>query len=103
MNEVRVYTNKCLIAKGNQMGIVVPQIPADWIWLRIRKADMKKGVEEEVPGEVPIPAPLPALPSLPPETMEAYPEEEDTVLVEIGGEILEMTRIQARQILAQGV
>jgi hypothetical protein len=103
MNEVRVYTNKCLIAKGNQMGIVVPQIPSDWIWLRIRKADMKKGVEEDVPGEVPIPAPLPALPSLPPETMEASPEEEDTVLVEIGGEILEMTRIQARQILAQGV
>lgn len=94
MNNVRIYTNKSLVEKGNQMGVIVPQIPGNWRWMKIRKSEMKKGQVDEDTVEVPVAAPLPPLPAPPVE------EEDDTVMVEIGGEIVEMTRVQAQQLLA---
>lgn len=106
MNNVRIYTNKCLIEKGNQMGIVVPQIPANWRWMKVRKADMKTiSAEESVSESSSTLGPLPDLPPSPPPVPrdggdDTEDEEETTVMVEIGGEIVEMTRAQAQQILA---
>jgi len=96
IRKVRDYSNKCLVEKGIQMGMIVPQITKDWRWARIRKAEMKVAIDDEeeevAPPSAPLPLPLP--PSPPPH------EDDDMVVVEIGGEMVEMTREQAAQILA---
>jgi hypothetical protein len=103
LKQVRVYTNKSLIEKGKQMGIVVPHITTDWRWSWIKKAAMKDTIEQatEVAGEVetaPAPSPAPASPEVQP-APEHHPPEE-TIMVELDGEIVEMSFAQARQLLA---
>ena len=100
MRKVRDYTNKSLVEKGIQMGMIVPQITKDWRWARIRKADMKVPVEDEE-EEVVAAAPLPSAPvEADPRPSSPLSEEGDgMVLVDLGGEMVEMTREQAAQIL----
>jgi hypothetical protein len=104
LKQVRAYTNKCLIEKGVQMGIVVPHITTDWRWSWIKKADMKNRLEDPTPV-APAPAAVAHPPTpQPPIPQQIQPAEEDTpqeetVMVEIGGEIIEMTARQAQQIL----
>jgi hypothetical protein len=116
LKQVRAYTNKCLIEKGLQMGVVVPHITRDWRWSWIKKGEMKNRVDEvsSAPPEnppvtqgvtaAPVRPPPAAAPVRPPvvESLLENEEEashEDTVMVEIGGEIIEMTARQAQQIL----
>jgi hypothetical protein len=91
-----------MVEKGKQMGMVVPQITKDWRWSWIRKAEMKSFVDAtDVEGSpVEEVAPPPNLAPASTQAQEDTEEEdvhEDTIMVEIGGEILEMTRTQARQ------
>jgi hypothetical protein len=110
LKNVREYTNKSLIQKGNQMGMVVPHITKDWRWSWMKKADMKKPLEESAALSAPVPvvvgagagvAPTeeaaPVDPGYRPDTEEDPPQE--TVMVEIGGEMIEMTRQQMQQLL----
>ena len=91
LRKVRDYTNKSLKEKGKQMGMVVPQITKTWYWSWLRRADMKKEDEET---EEPMAAPPQDVVALPP----APPVRPDTVMVDLGGELVEMTREQAQQI-----
>lgn len=102
LRKVREYTNKCLVEKGIQMGMIVPQITKNWRWARIRKADMKVPVEDEEEEGVVAAAPLPSAPvDADPRPASPVSEEGDgMVLVDLGGEMVEMTREQAAQILA---
>ena len=96
LKQVRVYTNKSLIEKGKQMGIVVPHITTDWRWSWIKKAAMKDTIEQatEVAEEVETAPALPAVQHVP----EDHPPEE-TIMVELDGEIVEMSFAQAQQLL----
>ena len=91
MRSVRSYTNKSWLEKGIQMDSVVPQITAGWQWVMVRKADMKLTEEIVEVAEV-VPAPIAPEPQRQSEAM--------TVIVEIEGDIVEMTQAQAQQILA---
>jgi hypothetical protein len=95
------------VEKGIQMGIVVPQITADWRWSWMKKANMKGSLEEDMitPSVAPtITPPSRALPPTPPPPPPAPPlavqpdteEEDPTVFVDIGGEMVEMTPAQAQ-------
>jgi len=104
---VRSYSNKSLVEKGKQMGMVVPQITKDWRWSWMRKADMKDFKEEEVEVEE-VEKVAPGLPAPPiAETPVAETnasdteteEQEETIMVDIGGEMIEMTRAQATELL----
>lgn len=98
LRNVRAYSNKSMIEKGRQMGMVVPQITKDWRWSWIRKADMKNSLEEKESEDTPVAAAPTLVPaSTRGEETEDEEEGDDTLMVEIGGEILEMTRAQARQ------
>jgi hypothetical protein len=107
LKQVRSYSNKSLVEKGIQMGIVVPQITADWRWSWMKKANMKGSLEEDMitPSVAPtITPPSRALPPTPPPPPPAPPlavqpdteEEDPTVFVDIGGEMVEMTPAQAQ-------
>ncbi len=98
LRAVRAYTNKSLIEKGNQMGMVVPEINKNWLFAWVKKSEMKQKKTEEEP---PAPASNVALvaPSIGAVLNQQQPPETDTVMVEIGGEMIEMTREQAAQIL----
>lgn len=91
MRRVRDYTNKCLVEKGTRMGMIVPQISRDWMWTRLRKAEMKNAVEEQGDNDL-VPTPEPR--------RDVGHVQEDVLFVEIEGEMVEMTRAQAAQILA---
>jgi len=100
LRAVRLYSNKSLLEKGNQMGMVVPQITTDWRWSWMRRADMKKPQDGEdvvdLSQEVPVAPPANPIirpPSPPPEA------DDDRVEVEMDGETVEMTRAQAREML----
>jgi hypothetical protein len=95
LNAVRIYTNKSLLEKGKQMGMVVPEISTAWHWGWVRKAEMKTKILEEAPVQVST-APLIA-PTI--QATEPEPDPQALVMVEIGGEMMEMTRAQAQQIL----
>jgi hypothetical protein len=105
LRAVKGYSNKSLIEKGNQMGIVVPQISADWRWSWMRRADMKKTQDgEEIvdpsqdsPAEE-APVANPIVRPQPPPTADTGTGD-DLVEVEIGGEVVEMTRAQAKEML----
>ena len=108
LKQVRSYSNKSLMEKGIQMGIVVPHITTDWRFAWMKKAEMKQKLEE---ASVEQPSPMPSLPPAPapvaaPTANEEFPETEeeahlptDTIIVDIGGEMVEMTYAQAQQIL----
>lgn len=99
LKQVRAYSNKSLVEKGIQMGIVVPQITADWRWSWMKKANMKGSLEEDIPAPPPDIASLPALPSpVAPPPAPTPEEDEPTVFVDIGGEMVEMTPAQAQAI-----
>lgn len=109
LKQVRGYTNKCLIDKGIQMGVVVPHITRDWRWSWMKKGDMKNRVEDvnAAPEVIQPVTPVERRnivrpPAVAENRQEPEPEEElreETVMVEIGGEIIEMTARQAQQIL----
>ncbi len=102
LRRVRTYSNKSLLEKGNQMGMVVPQITKDWRWSWMRKAEMKESKEEEVVEQVVEQVAEPSVPvNVPAPVSEENDteEEEDTIMVDIGGEMIEMTTTQAREIL----
>ncbi len=101
MRRVRAYTNKSLKEKGNQMGMIVPNIDKLWKWNWIRKADMKKDfAEETMPPLQPIPAAAPAAAGArEPEAQPMLDVDTQVVFVEIDGEMVEMTPQQAREIL----
>ena len=101
LKKVREYSNKSLIEKGNQMGMVVPHITKDWRWSWMRKADMKLSPEDDLSAEE---APVEELPPPPPVAVEAPsppPEEtipEEMIMVDMGGEMVEMTLAQAQRL-----
>lgn len=102
LKKVRDYTNKSLKEKGKQMGMVVPQITKGWHWSWLRRADMKTEDTEEIAEDVippPVPAPIPVPPPQPVLRPPTPPVIQDTVVVDIGGEMVEMTREQALRIL----
>ena len=103
LRKVREYSNKSLIEKGNQMGMVVPQITKDWRWSIMRKHEMKNIVQEdEVEEETTHPIAISHTGTTQNSNVAvavANTDEEDTVIVDIGGEMIEMTRAQAQQIL----
>lgn len=121
LREVRAYSNKSMIEKGVQMGIVVPHITTDWRWSWMRKAGMKATLEEkdpsadseaEVEGAEPSAAATVATVATVTDTAtdtatatatatdDADVPNEDSILVEIEGEMVEMTHQQARDIFA---
>lgn len=97
MRRVRSYTNKSLKEKGNQMGMVVPNIDASWKWVWIRKADMKKEDQVEDPTPIAIPAPPPEPQPQPQAQLDV---DTQVIFVEIDGEMVEMTAQQARELFA---
>jgi hypothetical protein len=109
LKQVRIYTNKSLVEKGKQMGIVVPHITTDWRWSWIKKADMKNVLEEPEPTPPVEPVrptvgfPVPQQAALPPQPLpdntHANTTLPETVMVEIDGEMVEMSYAQAQQIL----
>lgn len=101
LKAVRAYANKSMVEKGNQMGMVVPQITTNWRWSWMRKVDMKKPIEEDtLPSEQPVSVSVsvPAAPIRPPEQV-VQEEQEELVEVEMEGELVEMTPAQAREVL----
>ena len=103
LKQVRAYSNKSLIEKGVQMGIVVPHITADWRWSWMKKGAMKQKIDDVPPPAVTTAATPPArVEPATPITLSDDEEEaprEDTIMVEINGEMVEMTYAQARQLL----
>jgi hypothetical protein len=100
LRRVRTYSNKSLVEKGKQMGMVVPQITKDWRWSWMRKAEMKetKEEEEQTTNEETVTSTLPPAPA-PPPPQDTEDENEERIIVDIGGEMIEMTRAQAREML----
>lgn len=108
LRKVRLYSNKSMIEKGVQMGMVVPQITAEWRWSWMKKANMKSVLDDIQPQEVvtetppvavtPVAAPVPP-PAAAGGAIESD-EENPTVFVDIGGEMVEMTVRQAQQLIA---
>ena len=99
LKQVRSYSNKSLVEKGIQMGIVVPQISADWRWCWMKKANMKDSLDQHtLTPPAPVPTSLPAAPQAPPTPPQHSDTEEEnpTVFVDIGGEMVEMTPAQAQ-------
>ena len=99
LRQVRAYSNKSLVEKGVQMGIVVPQITADWRWSWMKKANMKESLDQYTPTPPAANPPVAVAPSLPPPPPEESDTEEEnptTVFVDIGGEMVEMTPAQAQ-------
>lgn len=95
IEDVRVYTNKSLIEKGNQMGVVVPQISDDWYWRWALKSEMKKVVKEEGGEE----EKEEGMEEVDGATIEpAQVAVEENVFVDVGGEMIEMSVVQAREI-----
>jgi hypothetical protein len=106
LKAVRSYGNKSLLEKGNQMGMVVPQITSNWRWSWMRKADMKTSLEEDIPAPpVPIPAAPPHNPivAAPPPPSPPLDPQEPLVLVDIEGEMVEMTPQQANEVVLNRV
>lgn len=117
MVDVRTYINNSLLEKGIQMGIVVPQISDYWMFswasrdqIRDLKQKKKGGnqtieVEEEIQNPNPIITPVQAV--VEQEQIHAHEEpvpevEEDdkrVVVVEIDGEMMEMTYAQALEMM----
>lgn len=105
MEEVREYVNKSLLAKGMQMGMVVPQFDKYFIygWAsreQIQSEKNKRGgpvKEEDDEGEIEGPVEEPMATNV---IVQPPPVDTNTnVMVEIDGEIIEMTREQALAIL----
>ncbi len=108
LKAVRSYGNKSLLEKGNQMGMVVPQITSNWRWSWMRKADMKHTLDEDVPAApVAIPAAPPSNPVVPaplqPPPSPPLDPQETLVLVDIEGEMVEMTPQQANEVVLNRV
>jgi hypothetical protein len=85
------------------MGIVVPHITTDWRWSWIKKANMKNIVDDAATVDAVAPlAPPIAPPPTPPLGIAEQEEDprEDTIMVEIDGEIHEMGYAQAQHLLA---
>lgn len=107
LQKVRDYTNKSLMEKGKQMGMVVPHITADWRWSWMKRAEMKKKDELIMPTtpateELPHPVAQQEVAVAPPPQHYADVDEDEpqeTVIVEIAGEMVEMTRQQMQQLL----
>jgi len=108
MNEVREYINKSLLTKGAQMGTVVPQIDKFYVYrwatreeIRAEKnrsniqptEDEGVGDEEEKVDDAPAENILVQPPSL------EQADDNDMVMVDIEGEMIEMTRAQHREIM----
>jgi hypothetical protein len=111
MEEVRTYINKSLLQKGIQMCTIVPQIDHNYLYVwasreLLKTEKCKKGgseaanqVEEEVDDEPLVQQPALANPIVQPAYHEDEEEEdEQKVMVDIDGEIVEMTRAQAVQL-----
>jgi hypothetical protein len=105
LKQVRDYSNKSLIEKGNQMGMVVPHITKDWRWSWMKKADMKNNIEEIAPSAdavtpeaVQVAAPSPEEGSVTVEEEEEEPLHQETIIVDIGDEMVEMTLAQAERL-----
>jgi hypothetical protein len=99
LRQVRAYSNKSLVEKGIQMGIVVPQITADWRWSWMKKANMRGSLEElsaTTSTDASPPTALPGAMAPPPSPAPILEENEPTVFVDIGGEMVEMTPAQAQ-------
>lgn len=113
LRKVRDYSNKSLVEKAIQMNIVVPQITNDWRWSMIRKDIVKEykknketttttttthvsDTEEEEPEHQITNTGTSANSNV--SVTNEEEETDDTVFVEIGGEMVEMTRTQANQI-----
>ncbi len=102
LRNVREYTNKSLVEKGRQMGITVPNIANDWRWCRLRKNEMRnwqstEAEEQKVPEEE---EPNDTVASTRSSTQQVrafdLEENENMVMVDLGGEMIEMTREQAQ-------
>lgn len=96
LRQVRNYTNKSLVEKGLQMGIVVPQISESWEWTWMRKHQLKSYVFSQ--EQTTTTTVEPRVENDTEEEEQEEEEEEGTIMVEIGGEMVEMTRAQAQQI-----
>jgi hypothetical protein len=100
LKQVRDYSNKSLIEKGNQMGMVVPHITKEWRWSWMRKADMKvKPAEEgeedlqEIVEEAPVAEVIE-----PPAEIQEEAAAVEMIMVDMGGEMVEMTFAQAQRL-----
>jgi hypothetical protein len=117
MEEVRTYVNKSLLAKGVQMGMVVPQFDQYYMYRwatreQIREEKNKKGApstedvddQEEIEGPVedkPVENVIvqPAVALAPAPVPVAKDPASEFVTIEIDGEMIEMTRKQAMEVL----
>lgn len=120
MRQVLDYTNKSLLEKGMQMGIVVPQVTKEWRWGWAKRKEMtamkkKKKTTTEAQNTIVVPVPGPEPHEKPQEQpivaaaipapirhfedSEQEEEEEQMVDVELpDGERVKMTQEQAREI-----
>lgn len=103
MDGIRDFINTSLIEKGLQMGMVVPQISEYYYVQWASRSDMKKAksktaTDSVVDGEKEEEDPIEDETS--PQNTVEYPEEKgNTVMVEIDGEIVEMTAEQAQALM----
>ena len=112
MNEVREYINKSLLSKGAQMGMVVPQIDKfynyRWATREEIKTEKSKGyvthtsdnndtIDESIDAQVEPAAQNPIVQPTQQSTLEN--EDNELIMVEIDGEIVEMSRAQQREIM----
>ncbi len=106
LEEVRTYINNAMLQKGVQMDMVVPQIGNHFVFIwatrdAIKTEKKKKNtivvpVVNTVPQPVPQEAPQPEVQVAPVEPEVEHNEDEDLIMVEMDGEIIEMTRKQVR-------
>ena len=98
MEEVREYINGALKRKGVQMGMVVPQLAKrfDYIWSSREEMKAEKNTTYVASSQ---PSLLVANPIIRPPQEEKEEEEEEKIMLEIEGEMVEMTLEQAKQIL----
>jgi hypothetical protein len=117
MDEVRDYVNKSLLAKGIQMGMVVPQFDQSFYYRwatrdQIREGKIKKGApaneaegEEAIEGQEDMEGSVKEIPAAnvivqPPAPAPIVRDTgSEIVSVDIDGEMVQMTRRQAMEIL----
>lgn len=106
MDGIREFINNSLIEKGLQMGMVVPQISENYYVYWASRSDMKKvksksesGTDVVVDNENQDEDPILEEETPVQNTVHYAVEKQNTVMVEIDGEIVEMTAEQAQALM----
>jgi hypothetical protein len=102
LEELRTYINKSLLLKGTQMSIVVPQLGETFYFGWSTREEMKQQKKNKVENTIVYPTQQTGGDDTEPEedTLENTEQEQnERIMLEIDGEIVEMTMQQAQEIM----